>query len=386
MKVGIVGGGQLARMLLEEASALGLECIVLAESRGDAVATTGAEVMFGSPSDPAQMHALAERCDVITFDHELVDLELLGALEATGTVLRPSSRSLLLAVDKAAMRRVLSAAGLPTPRFAILEPGDPGDVEGFGELSGWPIVVKAARGGYDGRGVFLADDLPAASSIVASLHDQGTTALLEQRVEIDAELAALVARRPSGDTVSWRVVETAQVDGVCREVRVPGRISDEVVEEAAAIAIAIAELTEVTGVMAVELFMTNGELVINELAMRPHNSGHWTQDGAVTSQFENHLRAVLDLPLGETSLTAPNVASVNVFGSLDPIDAFTALRTALSTPDAHVHLYGKEPRPGRKLGHVNVVGHNGDAVRSAAWRAAVALGTPVLEGQEEATR
>ena len=386
MKVGIVGAGQLARMMLEAASALGISCVVLAESPGDAAVATGAEIIFGSPSDPEAMHALAERCDVITFDHELVDLSLLGALEDTGTVIRPSSRSLLLAVDKAAMRKALHDAGLPTPAFEILDPGDEGDARNFGATNGWPLVIKAARGGYDGRGVFLAKDLDEATQIIASLHDQGISALLEEQVAIETELAALVARTPSGEHVSWRVVETAQVDGVCREVRVPGAIPDEVVAGAAQIASTIAELADVTGVMAVELFVTEGRLVINELAMRPHNSGHWTQDGSVTSQFENHLRAVLDLPLGDTAVTSPHVASVNVFGGPEKIDPNDALRNALGTHGAHIHLYGKEHRPGRKLGHVNVLGHNGEEVRSAAWRAAIALGTPVLEGHEEATR
>ena len=386
MRVGIIGAGQLARMMLEDASALGIAASVLADSPDDGAAQTCADVIVGPATSEDGVRALARRCDVLTLDHELVDLDLLGRLESEGIIVRPPTSALLFAVDKAEMRRHLGQAGLPMPAHEILAPGDPVDVHLLGETLGWPLVIKAARGGYDGRGVFVVDGPAEAEATIVGLHGSGITALIEEAVDIDHELAALVARRPDGQIVAWPVVETAQIDGVCREVIIPGVLSSEVTAQAEGIARAVADLVGVVGVMAVELFATADGLVINELAMRPHNSGHWTQDGSVTSQFENHLRAVLDLPLGATSLTAPAVASVNVFGGEGSLDLDVAIVSALDEPQAHVHLYGKSPRPGRKLGHVTVVGENGDEVRASAWSAAVALGTPVPAEMEVETR
>jgi len=385
MRVGIIGAGQLARMMLEDASALGIDVTVLAESPDDGAAQTCTDVVIASATDEAGLRVLADRCDVLTLDHELVDLDLLARLEAEGVVVRPPTTALRYAVDKAEMRRRLGAAGLPMPAHRIVAPGEAFDTVALGDALGWPLVIKAARGGYDGRGVFVVDAAPEAHATIAELHTAGITALIEEAVAIDHELAALVVRRPDGQMASWPVVETAQVGGVCREVLIPGVLDPTVADEAEAIGLQVAELIGVVGVMAIELFATASGLVINELAMRPHNSGHWTQDGSVTSQFENHLRSVLDLPLGSTALTAAAVASVNVFGGDDPIDLDEALRMALGEGNAHVHLYGKSPRPGRKLGHVTVVGDDGDTVRSAAWSAAVALGTPVPAEMEVAT-
>lgn len=385
MRVGIVGAGQLARMLLESASALGVECVVLAESPGDAAALTAHDVVLGSPRDAGALVRLADVVDVVTFDHELVDLELLAALEQDVTI-APSPRALRFAVDKAAMRRALFDHGLPCPRFEVVEPTEHVDAGQLGGRLGWPLVIKAATGGYDGRGVFVVDDATEATGVLENLAHAGVTALIEERVEIVAELAALVARTPSGAFAAWPVVETAQIDGVCREVLVPGSVSEAQRIEGAALAQRIAEFVDVVGVMAVELFATPTGIVVNELAMRPHNSGHWTQDGAVTSQFENHLRAILDLPLGSTDMVAKEVASVNVFGGDDALDPKASLADALAIPTAHLHLYGKEPRPGRKLGHVNVVGTDPDVVRSTAWQAARALGTPVPDALDKEAR
>ena len=382
MRVGIIGGGQLARMMLEDASALGISTTVLADSIDDGAAQTSSDVIIGTATGEAGIRALAERCDVLTLDHELVDLDLLRQLEAEGVVVHPPTRALRFAVDKAEMRRHLGAAGLPMPAHEILAPGDPVDVEHLGDSLGWPLVVKAARGGYDGKGVFVVADATTTAATIAELHGAGITALIEEAVAIEHELAALVARRTDGQIVAWPVVETAQVGGVCREVILPGVLSPEISAEAEAIGRAVAELVDVVGVKAVELFATAHGLVINELAMRPHNSGHWTQDGSTTGQFENHLRAVVGLPLGSTEVIAPAVASINVFGGAGALDLDDALHRALTEPTAHVHLYGKTSRPGRKLGHVTVVGDNGDEVRAAAWTAAVALGTPVPDEME----
>jgi 5-(carboxyamino)imidazole ribonucleotide synthase len=195
-------------------------------------------------------------------------------------------------------------------------------------------------------------------------------------VPFGAELAVMVARRPSGETVTWPATETAQVDGVCREVLVPGRLPATVVDEARALGQAVAEITGAVGVLAVELFWSGGVLMVNEIAARPHNSGHWTMEGAVTSQFENHLRAVLDLPLGSAAPQHPQVASVNIFGGPGGQDPLALLPAGLAVEAGHIHLYGKVARPGRKLGHVTVCGNDADAVRERAWAAAVALGTP----------
>ena len=371
--IGIVGAGQLARMLGEAASALGLRTVVLAERPTDAAVGIATDVVPGVPTVEADLRALAERAPIVTFDHEQVDLDLLARVEASGTIVRPGLRTLQLATDKLEMRIRLAAAGVPGPAFAALAADDPvGAVRKFADDHGWPVVVKAARGGYDGKGVW-----PVSSPDDAAAVCRAATGplLVEELVPIDAELAVLVARRPGGETVTWAPVETTQVDGVCREVLVPGRLDQAVADAAVAIGRRVADVADAVGVLAVELFWAGGQLLVNEIAARPHNSGHWTIDGAVTSQFENHLRAVLDLPLGSTGPIAPAVASVNVFGDPDGTDPAAVLAAGLAVDAAHVHLYGKEPRPGRKLGHVTVCGDDADDVRSRAWTAALALGT-----------
>jgi 5-(carboxyamino)imidazole ribonucleotide synthase len=380
--VGIVGAGQLARMLCEAASALGVRTVVLAARPDDAATQVAGSVTLGSAMDPAALGALAARCDFVTFDHELVDLDAVRALEGRGVVVRPSSTALLAAVDKAAQRRSFAQAGLPVPAFVVLDGDERADLDALRSLAarlGAVPVVKAARGGYDGRGVVVAASLDEATAAVRRWRGDGLVVLAEAPVDFDAELAALLARRPSGDPVAWRTVETEQVGGVCREVRVPGAVADATAEAAAVLARQVAEHLDVVGVLAVELFATREGLVVNEVAVRPHNSGHWTIEGATTSQFENHLRAVLDLPLGATDVVAPAVCSVNVFGT-DDRPVASGLAAALAEPTAKVHLYGKAPRAGRKLGHVTVVGSDAEDVAARAWRAATALGTPVSAG------
>jgi 5-(carboxyamino)imidazole ribonucleotide synthase len=376
--VGFVGAGQLARMAGEAASALGLSMAVLAERPDDAACQVAAEVMLGSPFVARDLRAFTEHCGVVTFDHEQVDLEIVAALAAGGAVLRPGAETLELAVDKARMRTVLDGAGVPVPAYVVVDPGRgaPAAVDSFARDHGWPVMVKAARGGYDGKGVWPVRDRAEAEAVLAQVAGQ---VVVEQLLPLDAELAVLVARRPSGSSVAWSAVETAQVDGVCREVLVPGRLEPDVAEAASALGQKVAEIAGAVGVMAVELFWSGGRLVVNEVATRPHNSGHWTIEGAVTSQFENHLRAVLDLPLGSTAPQHGEVASVNIFGGADGEDPARLLARGLSTEGAHVHLYGKVARPGRKLGHVTVCGDDPDLVRARAWSAAIALGTPVPE-------
>jgi 5-(carboxyamino)imidazole ribonucleotide synthase len=352
---------------------------VLAEHPNDAACAVAAEVMLGSPLVASELRELAERCDVITFDHEQVDLDILRTLADDGVVVRPGVDTLKLAVDKAHMRAVLTKAGLPAPTHIVLDAGPEalGQVRDFGSAHGWPVVLKAARGGYDGKGVWPAANPAEAESVMA--HISGRV-LVEEMVPLDAELAVMVARRPSGEHVAWPAVETAQVGGVCREVLVPGRLAPEVLQAASVLGQKVAEVAGVVGVMAVELFWSGGELLVNEVATRPHNSGHWTMEGAVTSQFENHVRAVLDMPLGSTVPQHSQVASVNIFGGADSEDPDILLPRGLAIEGAHIHLYGKGARPGRKLGHVTVCGDDAEVVRERAWAAALALGTPRPDG------
>jgi 5-(carboxyamino)imidazole ribonucleotide synthase len=380
----VVGGGQLARMAGEAASALGLSLVVLAERADDAACAVAAEVVLGSPQVAADMRALADRCDVITFDHEQVDLSVLAALVADGVVVRPGVATLEMAVDKAHMRIMLAQAGVAVPAYDVIDLAPIGahtraveQLADFGEEHGWPIVLKTARGGYDGKGVWVAQDLQGAADVCATLSG---VLLVEELVPFDSELAVMVARRPSGESVAWPAVETAQVDGVCREVLVPGRLPPDVVAAASALGQQVAEIAGVVGVLAIELFWSGGRLLVNEIAARPHNSGHWTIEGAVTSQFENHLRAVLDLPLGSAAPQHTQVASVNIFGGTQSQDPIALLARGLAVESAHVHLYGKGAKPGRKLGHVTVCGDDADVVRQRAWAAALALGTPVPAG------
>ena len=379
-RVGFVGAGQLARMCCEAASALGVSTVVLAASRDDAAVAVAGEVVLGQPTDRGALFELASRCDVVTFDHELVDLELLGALEATGRPVRPSSAALEAAVDKAFQRRRFASAGLCVPEFVVLDSDRDADLaalRGLAERLGRVPVVKVARGGYDGRGVVIASTPEEAARATVAWRESGAVVVAEAPVDFRCELAALVVRRAGGESVAYRAVQTSQVDGVCREIQVPGGIDDETSRAASELALRAAELVGAVGVMAVELFATADGLVVNEVALRPHNSGHWTIEGSTTSQFENHLRAVLDLPLGATALTARAISTVNVFGGASGILDDDALAVAMREPTAKLHLYGKRPRPGRKLGHVTVLGDDADLVSRTAWRAAAALGTPV---------
>jgi phosphoribosylaminoimidazole carboxylase PurK protein len=373
-------------MAAEAASALGLSVAVLAESPDEAACAVAAEVVLGSALVEADLRALAARADVVTFDHEQVDLTAVRSLIADGVVIHPGLQTLEMAVDKAHMRAVLVDAGIAVPAHMVCPVGPGTDptalahaIEGFARDHGWPLVLKSTRGGYDGKGVWVANDPAEVAAVTAARRGE---LLVEEMVPFEAELAVMVARRPSGETVTWPATETAQVGGVCREVLVPGRLPPNVVDHARMLGQRVAKIAGAVGVLAVELFWCKGELMVNEIAARPHNSGHWTMEGAVTSQFENHLRAALDLPLGSAAPQHPQVASVNIFGGANGQDPLTLLPYGLAVEDAHVHLYGKGARPGRKLGHVTVCGNDADAVRVQAWRAALALGTPRPDGLE----
>jgi 5-(carboxyamino)imidazole ribonucleotide synthase len=372
--VGMIGAGQLARMTHQAAIPLGQSLRILADSADDGAALVAAEVVVGDYRSLADLRAFAAGCDVITFDHEHVPNEHLAALAEDGVSVQPSAAALRFAQDKAAMRERLAALGVACPRWVHLaDAADPAAaLAAFGEEVGWPVVLKATRGGYDGKGVWVLDSLEAA----AELLDSGTPLLAEEKVAIARELAADVARSPFGQGAAWPVVETVQVDGICVEVIAPAPdLSDDLADEAQAMALRIAAELGVTGVLAVELFeTTSGELLVNELAMRPHNSAHWTIEGSRTSQFEQHLRAVLDYPLGTTVATAPVVVMANLLGGPDgvaPKGIDERVHHCMARwPDVKIHLYGKGFRPGRKVGHVTALGEDVAQVRARAQAAA----------------
>lgn len=373
-RVGMVGGGQLSRMTASPAAALGVGFRVLALDPQESAAQVAADVVFGRHDDLDALRRLAEGATVVTFDHEHVPPEHLRALESSGVAVRPGPSALVHAQDKIAMREALDRAGLPSPEWRHVTSTD--DLESVGEALGWPFVLKVSRGGYDGRGVWVVDDIASAQGVMAETTlVAGARWLAEERVPFTRELAAQVARSPHGQAVAYPIVRTVQVDGMCSEVVAPcPDLSDDRALEAQRIALEIARALDVTGMLAVELFDTPTGVLVNELAMRPHNSGHWTIDGSVTSQFENHLRAVLDLPLGDPGAVAPWAVMVNIVGPQDALDLpplVEAYRHVLARdPGLKVHLYGKELRPGRKLGHVTVVGDDLDDLLARAHHAA----------------
>jgi 5-(carboxyamino)imidazole ribonucleotide synthase len=303
---------------------------------------------------------------VLTLDHELVDIATLDALEADGHVIRPGGPTLRFAQDKAYQRSTFSAAGLSVPAHTCV--GGEKEVAQFAEEHGWPLVLKRPRGGYDGRGVWEVDGPDALSRMWPEV--AGDEVLVEETAAIACEVAVLLARRPGGQVVAAPLIETVQRDGMLRELIVPARVPAAAQDAAIDLGSRVADLVDVVGVCAIELFWTGTEMLINEIATRPHNSGHWTIDGATTSQFENHLRAVLDWPLGDMDATRPAVCSVNVVGQDDASWPQAHLARALETPDVHVHLYGKQPRAGRKVGHVTATAGTAEAARAHAHRAA----------------
>jgi 5-(carboxyamino)imidazole ribonucleotide synthase len=308
---------------------------------------------------------------VLTFDHELVDPATLADLEAAGHEVWPSSATMALAQNKRRQRAELAEMGLPNPAFRDVETAD--DVIAFAGEHAWPVVVKASRGGYDGRGVWVVRDPDEAVRVVDEAHAARLVLLVEEHLALDMELAVLTARRQNGDIVVWEPVETVQRDGMCNELCVPVPADPRLLAEAVTIARKIARQIESVGVLAIEFFISGGKLYVNELAPRPHNSGHWTIEGAATSQFEQHLRAVLDLPLGDTRVLAPVVATENLLGPADGSEPEERLAPALAVRGANVHFYGKGARPGRKLGHVTVLGEDRDETRQRASLAVAQL-------------
>ena len=370
--VAMVGGGQLARMTHQAAIGLGQSLRVLATDPAESAALVAADVRLGDHRDLAALRAVADGATVLTFDHEHVPAEHLRALAADGVRVAPGPDALLHAQDKLVLRRAMAEAGEPQPAWAEVRTVH--EATAVAEEVGWPVVVKAPRGGYDGRGVFVVQ----GPDQVADLLERHRVLLLEERVPLVGELAVLVARSPFGQVAVWPVVETVQRNGINTEVLAPAPGLDEDSAVAAQeLAVRIADRVGVVGVMAVELFQTADAVLVNELAMRPHNSGHWTIEGARTSQFEQHLRAVLDYPLGSTAMTAPVVVTANVLGGAASADGWAGPgidervhHLMAHWPDVKLHWYGKGQRPGRKLGHVTALGEDLAQVRARAVAAA----------------
>ncbi|QSB04685.1 5-(carboxyamino)imidazole ribonucleotide synthase [Natronoglycomyces albus] len=374
--VGMIGAGQLARMTHQSAIALGQSLRVLAAADDESAAVVATDVTYGDYTQLAALRRFASGCTVVTFDHEHVPGSALRQLVADGVEVQPGPEALQYAQDKQLMREKLHTMGAPMPRWAPITSLD--DLEAFG----FPCVLKAARGGYDGKGVWMIDSLAAAEAVL----DSGIRLIAEEKAQLQRELAIQIARSPSGEMKAYPVVETVQRDGVCVEVLAPAPDLDpEVAKEITELGMSIAQELGVCGMLAVELFETPTGITVNELAMRPHNSGHWSMDGAVTSQFEQHLRAVLDYPLGDTAPVAPFTVMANVLGGYHRPEGEQARRGGgprlderlqhlmNDDPGVKVHLYGKAVRPGRKIGHVNVCGDDLDQLRRRAARAAAWL-------------
>ncbi|MPZ60755.1 MAG: 5-(carboxyamino)imidazole ribonucleotide synthase [Propionibacteriales bacterium] len=377
--VGVVGGGQLARMMQQAAIPLGVRLKLLAEGPDLSAAQVVPDAVVGDYRDLATLRELTRGCDVLTFDHEHVPTEHLRALQAGGVACRPGPDALVHAQDKWAMRHRLSESGVPCPRHAQVSSAK--EVAAFAEdLGEWPVVLKSVRGGYDGKGVWFVSSYDDAESTLsgeaAPALARDRVLLAEERVSFSRELSVLLARSPSGQCAVYPVVESVQVDGICREVVVPAPdLPEALAGHAQTVAMWVAAELDVTGILAVEMFeTTDGRILVNELAMRPHNTGHWSIDGADTSQFENHLRAVLDLPLGSPLARSRWTVMVNILGGEVGrlYDGFP--HVFARDPRLRVHLYGKDVKPGRKVGHVTAYTDGDDlpdllarARHAAAW-------------------
>lgn len=369
MVVGVVGGGQLGRMLAQEAIPLGIEVRFLVSSPDDPAAQVGGGHTVGSADSLDDLERFADGVDVLTFEHEVVDFEVLDRLAAAGHLLRPHATSFATVSHKARMRAALADAGIPTPPWRLTS--EPEEAAQLVADEG-PSVLKLVHGGYDGRGTFFVEEPSQALQIMNS--SAGIEVLVEPQLDLVAELAVIVVRDPSGRRVTYDPVSTIQVDGQCRRIDAPTSQTRHISDSARLLAEQASEAVDSHGVLAVELFLTDAGLVVNELAARPHNTGHHTLDAAVTSQFANHLRAISDLPLGDPSLRSQAVTA-NVIGVDDSTDPRERLAAGLGVdPAAHVHLYGKAPRHDRKLGHVTVCDDDPERARHRVARVVETLG------------
>ena len=342
--VGIIGAGQLARMTVAPATALGINLLLFAQDKDDSAAQIAPHVV-GDFRDLSQLLEFAKKCDLVTFEHELVPLSVIKGLEAAGVKVFPTSHSFQYSQDKAAMRDKLSS--YPSPKWRVIDDAN--------EAFDFPIIAKRISGGYDGRGVWKVENLDDLDELLNE-HPQ---LLIEELIKFDSEIAVMVARSQHGQATSWAPTQTVQSDGICTLTISPAPvISSTIAEQAQHLALSIADEISLIGVMAVEMFVKGDQLYINELAMRPHNSGHWTIEGSRTSQFEQHLRAILDLPLGDPTMTAPFAVMGNILGG-DKSDMYRPyLHLMARNPNLKFHQYKKEVRKGRKIGHVTVIGEN----------------------------
>ena len=342
-KVGIIGAGQLGRMSAAPATALGVDLLLLAQSPNDSGAQV-ANYVIGDYRDLAQVREFAQKCDLITFEHELIPISIIRALESEGVKFYPTSESFLFSQDKAAMRERL--AKYPAPKWQV--------VTDASEVTDFPVIAKAISGGYDGRGVWKVNSTSELTELLA----QTPKLLIEELIDFDFEVSVMVARSPHGQAATWAPTQTIQSDGICTMTIAPAQLATELSLNAQEMALSIAADIKLVGVMAVEIFVKGSNLFINELAMRPHNSGHWTIEGSATSQFEQHLRAILDLPLGDTAMVADFAVMGNVLGG-EKTDMYRPyLHLMARTPKLKIHQYRKEVKPGRKIGHVTLIGEN----------------------------
>ena len=342
-KVGIIGAGQLGRMSAAPATALGVDLLLLAQSPNDSGAQV-ANFVIGDYRDLAQVREFAQKCDLITFEHELIPISIIRALESEGIKFYPTSESFLFSQDKAAMRERL--ANYPAPKWQV--------VTDTSEVTNFPVIAKAISGGYDGRGVWKVNSTSELTELLA----QTPKLLIEELIDFDFEISVMVARSPHGQAATWAPTQTIQSDGICTMTIAPAQLATELSLNAQEMALSIAADIKLVGVMAVEIFVKGSNLFINELAMRPHNSGHWTIEGSATSQFEQHLRAILDLPLGDTAMVADFAVMGNVLGG-EKTDMYRPyLHLMARTPKLKIHQYRKEVKPGRKVGHVTLIGEN----------------------------
>lgn len=342
-KVGIIGAGQLGRMSAAPATALGVDLLLLAQSPNDSGAQV-ANYVIGDYRDLAQVREFAQKCDLITFEHELIPISIIRALESEGIKFYPTSESFLFSQDKAAMRERL--ANYPAPKWQV--------VTDASEVTNFPVIAKAISGGYDGRGVWKVNSTSELTELLA----QTPKLLIEELIDFDFEISVMVARSPHGQAATWAPTQTIQSDGICTMTIAPAQLATELSLNAQEMALSIAADIKLVGVMAVEIFVKGSNLFINELAMRPHNSGHWTIEGSATSQFEQHLRAILDLPLGDTAMVADFAVMGNVLGG-EKTDMYRPyLHLMARTPKLKIHQYRKEVKPGRKIGHVTLIGEN----------------------------
>jgi 5-(carboxyamino)imidazole ribonucleotide synthase len=367
-RLGIFGGGQLAQMLTQAAIALGVETVIFERSPDSPAGRLTQREVVGDWADPDNIARFAAQCDLVTLENEFIDAAILAGLEQRGLMVLPGAATVAVVQDKLLQKQALQAAGLPVPEFRAV--ADPGAVlAAAGEL-GWPLVLKARRNGYDGYGNATLrgpDDLASAWDRLA----RGPL-MVEAFVPFERELAVMVVRGRDGVSRRYPVVETLQEHHICHAVRAPAPITAELALATADLAEAAVVAVGGVGIFGVELFLhDDGRVLVNELAPRPHNSGHYTIEGCLTSQFENHLRAVLGWPLGPTDLRAPAAVMVNLLGRRSGPATTEALRAAAGVPGAYLHLYGKrESRPGRKMGHITALGASLAEAEAIARRAA----------------